>query len=268
MSVITVQLGQCGNQIGGQLFTTLLEDVQHGEKTKSNAAEKDFGELSMERFFNYSPTHTAEQKAHTLQARAVMVDMEQKVIQQAVHEAKKTGRWEYPTKSQFCQKRGSGNNWAHGFCSHGPAAGDAVLEMIQRQAEKCDNLNGFFTLMSLAGGTGSGVGSYITQRIRDDYPHSFIMNQVVAPYSMGEVITQNYNACLTLSHLYQTSDAVLLLDNDSLHKTCSQLLAIKNIGMRELNHVISHKLVNMLQPAYKGLEESNNKRLIQNHLGK
>lgn len=27
MSIITVQLGQCGNQIGGQLFQTFMEDV-------------------------------------------------------------------------------------------------------------------------------------------------------------------------------------------------------------------------------------------------
>lgn len=27
MSIITVQLGQCGNQIGGQLFHTFMEDV-------------------------------------------------------------------------------------------------------------------------------------------------------------------------------------------------------------------------------------------------
>jgi len=38
------------------------------------------------------------------------------------------------------------------------------------------------THMSLAGGTGSGLGSHLTRRLRDDYPHCFIVNQVLHNY--------------------------------------------------------------------------------------
>lgn len=117
--------------------------------------------------------------------------------------------------------------------------------------------------MSLAGGTGSGVGAYITAALRDEYPHSFIVNQVVSPYNTGEVIVQNYNAVLTLSHLYQASDAVVILENDQLQKICSQLLNIKKVSFRDINHVISHKLASILQPAYQ--ESGGRKRT--NHLG-
>lgn len=54
-----------------------------------------------------------------------------------------------------------------------------------------------------------------------------MVNQVVWPYRTGEVIVQNYNAVLTLSHLYQTADAIIVMENDELHKICSQLLGIK-----------------------------------------
>ena len=67
-------------------------------------------------------------------------------------------------------------------------AEEAVMAMIQREAEKCDRLGGFLGLLSLAGGTGSGVGAYVTQCVRDEFPQAFILNQVVAPYNMGEVI--------------------------------------------------------------------------------
>jgi len=70
-------------------------------------------------------------------------------------------------------------------------------------------------LMSLAGGTGSGMGTFVTEMLRDEYPRRFILNQVVMPYQTGEVIVQSYNALLTLSHLYQvwilTSNIVSLL---------------------------------------------------------
>ena len=152
-----------------------------------------------------------------------MVDMEEKVIAQTLQSAKRSKQWRYPAKQQFCQKRGSGNNWAHGYCVHGPKvcdtlyltvsfivalacvecstnyqtqrvflsveqAEEAVMAMIQREAEKCDRLGGFLGLLSLAGGTGSGVGAYVTQCVRDEFPQAFILNQVVAPYNMGEVI--------------------------------------------------------------------------------
>lgn len=122
------------------------------------------------------------------------------------------------------------------------------MELIRREAEKCDNLGGFFSLMSLAGGTGSGVGAYVTRCLRDEFPHAFIMNQVVWPYKMGEVIVQNYNAVLTLSRLYHNVDAIIVMENDHLHKICQQLLSIKKISFKDINKVICHKLATMLQP--------------------
>ncbi|XP_067668133.1 tubulin delta chain-like [Haliotis asinina] len=250
MSVVTVQLGQCGNQIGGQFFSTIIEDAyskqsQVGVKPSRNL---EYINETLDRFFSQRDTTLG--KEGTLEARAVMVDMESKAIAQTCLEAKRSGKWKYPDKQQFCQKRGSGNNWAHGFCVHGPRVRDDVLNMLRREAEKCDNLSGFICYLSLAGGTGSGVGAYTTEALRDEYPHSFIMNQVVWPYQTGEVIVQNYNAMLTLSHLYSMSDAIVVMENDSLHKICQQLLNINKISFRAINKVVSHKMASFLQPAH------------------
>ena len=53
-------------------------------------------------------------------------------------------------------------------------------------------------------------------------------------YSLKSAVlkVQNYNAVLTLSHLYQTADAILTLDNDSLHQICARLMNIKNVSFR------------------------------------
>lgn len=260
MSVVTLQVGQCGNQVGGQLFAGLVDDL-HTKLSQVNVPahmNNDYIEQVKERFF------TCQDDRPMLEAKAVMVDMEPKAISQTCQEAKKSGKWKYPDKQQFCQKRGSGNNWAHGYKVHGPAAEEQIMGMIQKEAEKCDNLNGFMTFMSLAGGTGSGVGAYITQCVKDEFPHAFLLNQVVWPYSMGEVIVQNYNAVLTLSHLYQCSDAVLIMENDQLHKICTQLLNIKKIGFRDINKVICHKLLGLLLPA---VAEKHAGYKTSNHLG-
>ena len=225
--------------------------------------------MALERFFHRDESTLGTQSSSgSWQARAVMIDMEPKVIAQSLVDAKKSGKWRYPSKQQFCQKRGSGNNWAHGYCVHGPGARDAVLNMVRREVEKCDHFGGFLTLMSLAGGTGSGVGTYVTQCLRDEYPHSFIVNQVVWPYTMGEVIVQNYNAMLTLSHLYQTTDAILTLDNDSLHEICARLMGIKSVSFRDINKVISHKMASVLLPVYSGIDSTSSSSPLTNHIGK
>ncbi|XP_039526762.1 tubulin delta chain isoform X2 [Pimephales promelas] len=176
--------------------------------------------------------------------------MEPKVISQAIAKASKSGRWRYGDKAHFSQKQGSGNNWANGFCVHGPRHEEAVEDMVRMEIERCDRLAGIFTMMSVAGGTGSGVGTYITQHLRDLYPQSFILNQITWPYGAGEVIVQNYNSVLTLSHLYQLSDAILVHENDTVHKICSHLMNIKHMSISDINMVIAHQLGSVLQPAY------------------
>lgn len=45
MSVVTVQLGQCGNQVGHELFDVICSDAQEGQR-------KVYGTASSERFFH------------------------------------------------------------------------------------------------------------------------------------------------------------------------------------------------------------------------
>ena len=136
----------------------------------------------------------------------------------------------------------------------------------------CSNVNYYLAIylcsiisFFLAGGTGSGVGTYITQSLRDEFPHAFMLNQVVWPYHAGEVIVQNYNAALTLAQLWQCADGLLVTDNDSIHKICSQLLRIDKVSFEDLNQLLGHKLASVLQPVCSGAEGSSH--LIRNQLG-
>ncbi|XP_076001479.1 tubulin delta chain [Genypterus blacodes] len=235
MSIVTVQLGQCGNQVGEELFDIMCRDAQDGQRRSYNAA-------STEKFFHQN-THGE------LEARAVLIDMEPKVINHSMTKAAKSGRWKYGDSSYFCQKQGSGNNWANGYCVHGSRHREVVEELVRREVERCDRLAGLMAMMSVAGGTGSGVGTYVTQCLRDVYPNSFILNHLTWPYGTGEVIVQNYNSLLTLAHLYQLSDAILVHENDTVHRICGQLLNIKHISFSDINRVIAHQLGSVLQPA-------------------
>ncbi|XP_048406118.2 tubulin delta chain isoform X2 [Stegostoma tigrinum] len=239
MALVLLQLGQCGNQVGQELLELVSQD---GRSDRSRSRADTYRAVSLERFFRQ------EAGANVPVARAVLVDMEPKVISRTLSKAMKSGQWSYGNQSYFCQKQGSGNNWANGFCIHGPQHEEAVMDLVRREVEQCERLGGFIPIMSLAGGTGSGLGTYITRCLRDTYPNSFILNQLTWPYGTGEVIVQDYNAVLTLSHLYQSSDALLIHENDTLHKICSQLMNIKQISFTDINKVIAHQLGSVLQP--------------------
>ena len=238
MSLVTVQLGQCGNQIGSQLFSTLHCDAS------SPTSPPTYSQESLGRFFHQLDTRSCE-----LKARAVLVDMEAKVVQHSLVQARREGKWTFDDKCVHTGKRGSGNNWADGYLNHAPQAMDAILDKVQRQAERCEYLDGFLMLMSVAGGTGSGVGTRLTEALRDTYPHVTLVNTIIWPYSSGEVIVQDYNSLLTTAHLQDSCDAVLVMQNQQLHRVCSKLLHLKEVTLSDINKVISHSLASTLQPA-------------------
>jgi tubulin delta len=163
-------------------------------------------------------------------------------------EAEKEGKWFYDKKCVYAEKRGSGNNWADGYLNHAPRAMAAILDRVRHQVERCDHFDGFLMLMSVAGGTGSGVGARLTEYLRDDYPHTTLVNPIVWPYSSGEVIVQDYNSLLTTAHLQSSCDSVILLQNEQFHRVCSQLLHLKEVALSDINKAMSHSLASALQP--------------------
>lgn len=180
--------------------------------------------------------------------------MEPKVIQSAYTDAERlsNGAWQYSPTNSFHRQSGAGNNWAYGFLVHGPSAWDeSVGDLIRKEAERCDRLGGFLLLQSLAGGTGSGLGAYVTQQIRDEpcLTGSSILNGVVWPHEAGEVAVQAYNATLSLSHLHADSDGLFVWQNDDLAKACIELLRVKSPSFPDMNRIVASHLSGILLPS-------------------
>jgi len=53
--------------------------------------------------------------------------------------------------------------------------------MIEREAEGSDSLEGFILTHSIAGGTGSGLGSFILEKINDNFPKKILQTYSVFP---------------------------------------------------------------------------------------
>ena len=84
--------------------------------------------------------------------------MEPKVVGKCL--SKKAG-WKYNPELSLVKEEGSGNNWANGCYQHGPNIKDDLDKIVKRLVEPEDYINMFVQLQSMAGGTGSGLGTFI-----------------------------------------------------------------------------------------------------------
>lgn len=202
---IFVETGQCGNQLGYSLLDSLHSQLSSFEDSNAryDTADAHCSSEMLDMYFR-PPSLRREQRF----ARAVCLDTEPKVIHDCMS---KSGRqWAIDPKSVAFRHGGAGNNWALGYEMASGEFLETSLEMIARQMELCDYGGALVFAHSVAGGTGSGLGTRISEACQDHFPASTRMNIAIAPYHFGEVVVQNYNALLCLSKISAASHAVLV----------------------------------------------------------
>lgn len=102
--------------------------------------------------------------------RALLLDLEPTVINSI-----KKGPYcnLYNPENIYSAVDGAGNNWAQGY-SYGEKHYEDIFEMIDREADNSDSLEGFVMVHSIAGGTGSGLGSNMLEKLNDRYPKKLV----------------------------------------------------------------------------------------------
>ena len=109
---------------------------------------------------------------------AVLVDLEPGTMDSA--RSTPSGQIFRPDNFVFGQS-GAGNNLAKGHNTEGAELVDSVLDVVRKEAESCDCLQGFQLTHSLGGGTGSGMGTLLISKIREEYPDRIMNTFSVVP---------------------------------------------------------------------------------------
>ncbi|CAD26372.1 TUBULIN GAMMA CHAIN [Encephalitozoon cuniculi GB-M1] len=223
--VVTLQVGQCGNQMGAEFWKTLCKE--HGISMCGVLQDsRDLGDRKDVFFYQADD--------NVFVPRAILVDLEPRVISQAPSF--------FSQESIFLSNEGggAGNNWGHGYCV-GKAMGNDVIDMIQREAEGCDALETFLLLHSIAGGTGSGFGSLLLERIKEEFPKKIVQTYSIFPNNdeSSDVVVQPYNSVLTLHRLIENSDCIVVMDNSSLGRYTLDSLRIGTPTFDHINLLIS-----------------------------
>ncbi|KAJ2801608.1 hypothetical protein H4R20_003603 [Coemansia guatemalensis] len=227
--ILTLQIGQCGNQIGSAFWENIIEE--HGISPEGIYIGENRNQIER------ANVYFTEARGNRYVPRIVAVDLEPGVLD-SIKESK-YGRLFRP-ESMVSAQSGAGNNWAKGFYTEGAELLDDVLDNIRHDVEACDLLSGFQLCHSIGGGTGSGMGSLMLQKIREEYPDRMMSTFTVVPsQKTSDTVVEPYNSVLTLHHLIENSDMTFCLDNEALSRICESSLKIKSPVHSDMNALVA-----------------------------
>lgn len=129
--ILHIQGGQCGNQIGAKFWEVVC--TEHGiDSTGRYGGDSD---LQLERINVYYN----EASCGRFVPRAVLMDLEPGTMDSV--RSGPYGQIFRPDNFVFGQS-GAGNNWAKGHYTEGAELIDSVLDVVRKEAENCDCLQG------------------------------------------------------------------------------------------------------------------------------
>lgn len=227
--VISVHVGQGGVQIGNACWE--LYTLEHGLSPDGRIQDTPkSGENGLSTFF--SETGTGKHVP-----RSIYVDLEPSVIEDV-----KVGPYRslFRPETMITGKEDAANNYARGHYTVGKEFIDPVMETIRRLADNCSGLQGFFVFRSLGGGTGSGFGSLLMERLSSDYGKKSKLEFCVYPApQLSTSIVEPYNSVLTTHTTLEHSDCSFMVDNEAIFDICKKRLNVSQPSFSNLNRLIA-----------------------------
>eukprot|EP00435_Cladocopium_sp_Y103_P065798 s91_g27.t2 len=129
-------------------------------------------------------------------------------------------------------KEDAANNFARGHYTIGKEIVDLVLDRIR--------LQGFCVYNACGGGTGSGLGCLMLERLSVDYgKKSKISFTVWCCPQVATAVVEPYNTVLCVHSLLEHTDVTIMYDNEALYDICRRNLDIERPTYTNLNRLIA-----------------------------
>lgn len=114
------------------------------------------------------------------------------------------------------------------------------MDRIRKLADNCTGLQGFLVFNAVGGGTGSGLGSLLLERLSVDYGKKSKLGFTVYPSpQVSTSVVEPYNSVLSTHSLLEHTDVAVLLDNEAIYDICRRSLDIDRPTYQNLNRLIS-----------------------------
>merc|ERR1711879_442003 len=123
---------------------------------------------------------------------------------------------------------------------------DQVNDRLRKLVDNSQNVQGFIVNHAVGGGTGSGLGALILERIAVDYrKKSKIGFEVYPAPNLSTCIVEPYNSMLSTHWLLDHTEVSLVLDNEAIYGICQKQLELERPSYADLNKVISKVVSSM-----------------------
>ncbi|KAK9418129.1 putative Tubulin alpha chain [Seiridium unicorne] len=230
--ILHLHLGQAGTQLGNSAWELYL--LEHGlgrdgrPSTEEGKDAVDGG--SYETFF----TETSNGK---YVPRSIFVDLDPSPIDEI-----RTGDYRqlFHPELLISGKEDAANNYARGHYTIGKEMVENVVDRIRRVADNCSALQGFLIFHSFGGGTGSGFGALLLERLSTEYGKKCKLEFAVYPAPrVSTAVVEPYNAVLSTHSTIENSDCTFLVDNEAVYDICKRNLDIPRPNYEHLNRLIA-----------------------------
>jgi len=230
--VLTLNVGQCGIQLGQAVWEQYCAEHNIDETGK----KKDDKDKSFLCFYE-------ETGAGQYVPRNLMVDLEPNVIDDV-----KNSQYSKIFHPEFLLsgKEDAANNFARGHYTVGKEMIDKVNDRLRKLVDNCDNVQGFVINHSVGGGSGSGLGALILERIAVDYRKKSKLGFEVYPSpTISTCVVEPYNSLLTTHWLLDHTEVSVVLDNEAIYEICQKWLDRKRPSYDNLNRLITKTISSM-----------------------
>lgn len=156
-SIIFIESGQCGNQVGFDILQGLYQNVITANQKHEKSLISSIDSLHDDELDIYFRKNRKQTKIF---ARAVCLDTEPKVIHECMAVANQIGEWSLDPKSAVYRHGGAGNNWAMGYRMCCGEFLETAVNLVRREIEMCDFNPVLLSTHSMAGGTGVFYDEY------------------------------------------------------------------------------------------------------------
>lgn len=142
---------------------------------------------------------------------------------------------------QLCTgKEDAANNYARGHYTIGKEMIDMTVDKIRKLVENCTGLQGFILFHSFGGGSGSGFGSLLMERLSIEYGKKSKLSFSIYPApQISSAIVEPYNAVLYTHTTLEHCEVAFLVDNQAIYDLCKTNLAVDRPTYTNLNRLIA-----------------------------
>merc|ERR1712142_401200 len=201
------------------------------------------GKLTEEAADMYFKTFFEETSAGQFVPRNIYVDLEPTVVDDV-----RRGAYAAMFHPEYLinAKEDAANNFARGHYTVGKEIMDVVSDRLRKLVDNSENVQGFVATHSVGGGTGSGLGMLILERLAVDYrKKSKIGFEIYPSPNISTCIVEPYNGLLSTHWLLDHTDVSLIFDNEAVYQVCAQSLGLPNASYDQLNRPISKVISSM-----------------------